>query len=125
MLTTSCGTRRQVITSADKLSTESCWMSVLMRTVIGALAAGVGGIVVLWARFVGSDSLVGRRKCLRNGASNRCGCVALSSLVVFLCNAKEARRRAVASSPLVSVATGAVEMVQGVFMRTSTFAIYH
>ena len=47
MSATSCGTKRRVIASVDKPSTESCRMSVLVRTFIGVLAAGVGGIVVL------------------------------------------------------------------------------
>ena len=46
-----------------------------------------------------------------NGASNRGQCVALGGLMVPLHDAKEACQRAIAPSPLVSVAAGAVEMV--------------
>ena len=49
------------------------------------------------------------------------GGVSLSAFVVALRNAQEARRRAVAPAPFVSVAAGAVEVMKGVLMGSSTF----
>ena len=70
---TSWGIRRWVIASVDIPLAESCRMSDLERTVIGALAPGVGGMVILRARVgaievvLPSVSRVGSRKCLRMG----------------------------------------------------------
>ena len=71
-LATSCGTRRRVITSVDIPSADSWQMSLLVRMVIEASAAGVGGMVVLRAQLVGVrmlplGSAVGRQKCFRIG----------------------------------------------------------
>ena len=73
ILAISCGTRRRVIASVDIPSAESCRMSDPERTVMGVLAPGVGGMVVLhsWVGAVvgvlPSMSVVGRQKCLRIG----------------------------------------------------------
>jgi hypothetical protein len=70
---TSCGTRRQVIASIDIPSAESWQRSDPERTVMGALAPGVGGMVMLRSRVgatmgvVPSVSDVGKRKCLHMG----------------------------------------------------------
>ena len=62
------GTRRRVIASVDRPSAESCRISELVRTFIGASPAGVGGIVVLWARSgVVVASVEGSWKCFRIG----------------------------------------------------------
>lgn len=73
ILATSCGTRRQVIASIDIPSAESCQMSDLERTVMGALVPGVGGMVVLRSQVgtttgvLPSVSVVGRWKYLWMG----------------------------------------------------------
>jgi hypothetical protein len=61
------GTKRRVIASVDTPSADSCRMSLLVSMFMGTSAAGVGGIVVLRARFGGVGSSVGIRKCFQMG----------------------------------------------------------
>ena len=62
---TSSGMRRWVRVSMGILSAESWRSWELVITSIGTAAAGVGGMVVLRARSVGSA--MGSRKCLQMG----------------------------------------------------------
>jgi hypothetical protein len=55
-----------VIALVDIPSADSCQMSSPERTVIGALAPGVGGIVVLCC-WVSMGSVEGRWKCFQIG----------------------------------------------------------
>ena len=69
----SCGMRRQVIASMDIPLADSCQMSDPERTIMGASAPRVGGMVILQLRLIDaagmlpSGSAVRRQKCLQIG----------------------------------------------------------